>query len=429
MVARPLLRWIIALIAARAPGHRLQVTYADGSSTRLYDDDGPPEARIRFRTARAERHALLYFYQGLFEGYIEGEVELEGERPIATLAAMGHAALGEVAPRGWAGRLLTRNPLVRVRQLAQELRQSNRDRRRARDNAIFHYGHDPRFFEYLLGETVGYSEGYWPPGTTTLDDAKLNLYDYVARKLRLEPGMRVVEVGSGWGYMPMLLADRWGCEVTVYNPVPRQNDYMRARLARRGLGERIRIVEGDHRDIAREGARFDRYLSIGVFEHVGLTGYAEWVGSIAAALRPGGIGVLSTTTKMLREMTEYLTLKYIFPGGHLPSLPLTLEMMGRFGLTVLDCENLWPHYRRTVACWLANLERHWAAIHRLDPERFDERFRRIWTMYLAGTVETFDAGLDLFHITFIKGRDPEGYPMTRDALPAATAAPARDFYR
>ena len=142
--------------------------------------------------------------------------------------------------------------------------------------------------------------------------------------------------------------------------------------------------------------------------------------------------MLSTTTKMVTEMTEYLTLKYIFPGGHLPSLPRTLETMGRHGLTLLDAENLWPHYRRTVECWLDNLERHWPEIHALDPEAFDERFRRIWTMYLGGTVEAFGSGLDLLHLTFVKGRDASFHVDARDLLGDEMAVPAIDeieFYK
>jgi cyclopropane-fatty-acyl-phospholipid synthase len=222
--------------------------------------------------------------------------------------------------------------------------------------------------------------------------------------------------------MPLVMAKTYGVDVTVYNPVPRQNEYMRSRFARHGMAERIKVLERDHRDLRDEPEAYDRYVSVGVYEHVGKHGYRDWIESIAVALKPGGIGVLSTTTKMVRQMTEYLTLKYIFPGGHLPSLPLTLAMMDRFGLTVVDLENLWPHYRRTVACWRDNLDHHWEAIRTTDPSVFDERFRRIWTMYLEGTMETFQAGLDLFHIVFVKGRDPEFYPLTRDFLDPQTEA-------
>src|SRR4029434_7999908 len=102
----------------------------------------------------------------------------------------------------------------------------------AKLNAMAHYGHPSEFYECLLGDTVGYSEGYWADGTKTLNQPKHHLYDSVARKLRIQPGHRVVEVGSGWGYLPILMARDYGADVTVYNLVPSQNDYMRQRFTR-----------------------------------------------------------------------------------------------------------------------------------------------------------------------------------------------------
>jgi cyclopropane-fatty-acyl-phospholipid synthase len=408
------------------PTHRLRVTYADGSSSDCWQGDGEPEVEIVFKSQRAELHAAIEFYAGLFDGYIAGEIDILGEAAMTKLARVGHEAFDRWRKIGL-NRLFGQNPIVRIKQTLQQRRQDGRDLAQAKQNAIFHYGHDPRFFEYLLGDTVGYSEGYWPLGTDTLNQAKHNNYDRIARKLKLEPGLKVLEVGSGWGYLPILMAERYGAEVTIYNPVPRQNDYMRARFERHGLAERIRLVEGDHRDIAAEAGVYDRYVSIGVYEHVGRAGYDVWVGSIAAALKPGGIGMLSTTTKMVTEMTEYLTLRYIFPGGHLPSLPRTLETMDRHGLTLCDAENLWPHYQRTVQCWLDNLDRHWPEIQALDPVAFDERFRRIWTMYLGGTVEAFRSGLDLHHLVFVKGREAALHNEARDAGDGGAVLPESDI--
>lgn len=426
MLSRRLLRKIFSLMRSAHPTHRLRVTYADGSSSDCWQGDGEPEVEIVFKSQRAELHAAIEFYAGLFDGYIAGEIDILGEAAMTKLARVGHEAFDRRRKIGL-NRLFGQNPIVRIKQALQERRQDGRDLAQAKQNAIFHYGHDPRFFEYLLGDTVGYSEGYWPLGTDTLNQAKHNNYDRIARKLKLEPGLKVLEVGSGWGYLPILMAERYGAEVTIYNPVPRQNDYMRARFERHGLAERIRLVEGDHRDIAAEAGVYDRYVSVGVYEHVGRAGYDVWVGSIAAALKPGGIGMLSTTTKMVTEMTEYLTLRYIFPGGHLPSLPRTLETMDRHGLTLCDAENLWPHYQRTVQCWLDNLDRHWPEIQALDPVAFDERFRRIWTMYLGGTVEAFRSGLDLHHLVFVKGREAALHNEARDAGDRVAVLPESDI--
>ena len=281
-------------------------------------------------------------------------------------------------------------------------------------NAEFHYAIDRRFFEVMLGPTIGYSEGYWIEGTRTLDQAKYNNYEYICRKLRLKPGDRVVEVGSGWGFMPILMAKKYGAQVTVYNPVKAQNDFMTERFKLQGVADRIRVLEKDHRDIAGEAGAYNKFVSIGVQEHCGWNCYRDWIESIAGALRPGGIGVISTTSLMHREYTNSIITRHIFPGGHIPSLPLLLQMMDECGLSLVEVENLWPHYRRTLSEWLRNIETQWPDVQKLDPVFFDERFRRRWTCYLEGTIENFGYALDLSHIIFTKGRSGEFYDLTHE---------------
>jgi len=408
MVARLVLRRMFHAVAHQNGAPAIAVTFADGS---VYQNHGgaTPRIRITFKTPWAEWRTFLFFFEGLFESYIDEQVDLEGDRPITTLARLGHG-VNLVPAAFW--RNMLRNPLVAVRQGLQEWRQSNIDRERAIRNAELHYAFHQALYEHMLGETVGYSEGLWTPDTKTLTQAKYNNYEYVCWKLRLEPGLKVLEVGPGWGYMPIYMTKRYGVDVTVYNPVRQQNDYMRERFRRHGVGDRIRLVEGDHRDIAQERGRFDRFVSIGVHEHAGygLRQYRLWARSIAAALKDGGIGVVSTTSFMVRQMTNLLTLKYIFPGGHLPSLPATLAAFDGAGLMLIEVENLWPHYRRTVDEWQKNFAAHWPEIQKADPAAFTERFRRIWTMYLEGTVEVFRDSLDLSHIVFAKGRDANHFP-------------------
>jgi cyclopropane-fatty-acyl-phospholipid synthase len=405
---------IVGYFVGRAGTYRLRVTYADGSSRAFYEGGGEPDIHIVFKTARAERRAVLQFYQGLIEAYIDEEVDILGEQPFRKLVEIADVVLeNPTGRRSRAAAVFGKNPIVWTKQVLQERRQNNTSVAQAKANAIHHYGLPSAFFERLLDDTVGYSEGYWPAGTETLGQAKHNLYDHVARKMRIQPGHRVVEVGSGWGYLPLLMARHYGAEVIVYNPVPSQNVYMRERFARHGFGDSIRIHEKDHREIRAEPNAYDRYVSIGIYEHAGKDGGREWIEGIAAALRPGGIGLISTTAKMRQEMTDYLTLKYIFPGGRVPSLPHTLGIMRDCGLTVLDIENLWPHYARTARCWLEKFDREWPNIRAIDPSMFTERFRRIWTMYLSGICNTFRTNLELVHILFMKGRDEAAYSWDR----------------
>jgi cyclopropane-fatty-acyl-phospholipid synthase len=388
---------------------RLKVVFADGSV--VQNDTGPaePEITILFKSAAAERQAVLQFPDGLAEAWIDLDVDILGAQPVAKLGSLAHSAFA----RG-PGRVMPLNPFVRLRQILQERRTSNLSRAQAKRNAEFHYALDTRFFELVLGPTLGYSEGFWVEGTKTLEQAKYNNYEYVCRKLRLKPGEHVLEVGAGWGYMAILMAKKFGARVTVYNPVEAQNAFMRARFAKQGVADRIRVLEKEHRDIAREAGRYDKFVSIGVQEHAGRDCYRQWIASVAAALKPGGIGVISTTTLMHREYTNSVITRHIFPGGHIPSLPLMLKLMDECGLSLVEVENLWPHYQRTLEEWRKNFEMNWPAIQSLDPTRFDERFRRAWQFYLEGTIENFSYALDLSHIIFTKGRSAEGYDLTHD---------------
>lgn len=406
-LARRLVRQVFERIGV-SKRYRLRVELSDGTAISNHDGGADSDITVTFRTPGAERRMLFELFHGFLEAYIEGAIDISGEMPLTRLAEMAHDVYGDASKPS-----LAMSPITYLERLWHEHRHNNRDPAVAKRNADFHYAIDPRFFEFKLGDTVGYSEGYWVDGTTTLDQAKYNNYEYICRKLLLKPGDRVLEVGSGWGYMPMLMADKYGAEVTVFNPVARQNAYMAERLAKRGLGDRITLVEADHRDIAREAGRFDKFVSIGVHEHAGKDCYFSWMESIAAALRPGGIGVVSTTTLMPYELTNFIITKHIFPGGHIPSLPRILRSLNQYGLTLVDIECLWPHYQRTLVEWRRNLDRHWEKIHALDPAFFDERFKRRWTIYLEGTIETFGYSLDLMHIVFVKGRDADLYDATR----------------
>jgi cyclopropane-fatty-acyl-phospholipid synthase len=431
----PFQRWIRGLAKklisplGRARKYRLKVTYADGSTFENFVAAGEPDIQIVFKNPRGERRTVMYFPDGLIESWIDGGVDFLGSRPVMKLAELAHQAFADSPDRN-----MPVNPFVRVRQIARELRQNNRSHAKAKANADYHYAIDARFFEHMLGATVGYSEGYWTEGTQNLDQAKFNNYEYVCRKLRLKPGDKVLEVGSGWGYMPVYMAKKYGCEVTVYNPVKAQNDYMLERFKRQGVADRIRLYERDHRDIVQEGPNYDKFVTIGVQEHAGRWCYKQWANSIAAVLKPGGIGVISTTNLMHREYTNGIILERIFPGGHIPSLPLTVQMLDEAGLMLIEIESLWPHYQRTLAEWATNVERHWPEIRNLNPDFFNESFRRKWAFYLEGTIENFHYALDLSHIVFQKGRDSAGVHDLKDdpfrrAVKFATGADVIDPLR
>jgi cyclopropane-fatty-acyl-phospholipid synthase len=173
------------------------------------------------------------------------------------------------------------HPLTFAKRRYLEWRQNNRDFARAKRNATFHYGMPTQFFRLLLGETYGYSEGYWKEDTRSLDEAQHNNFDLICQKLMLGPETRLIEVGPGWGYMSMLAAGKYGADVTSYGLVASQNDGMRMLMSARKFSGRITLLEKDHRELSNEPASYDRFVSIGVHEHAGRDCNEQWIRSIA----------------------------------------------------------------------------------------------------------------------------------------------------
>jgi cyclopropane-fatty-acyl-phospholipid synthase len=375
----------------------LRVVFADGSS--YQNRSGDPVATVVFKRRSAQARMALLGYVGFFEAYFDGDVDILGERAVTRLMRMAYASAYPYRA----------HPLLVMMRKYLEWRDDNRDPAKAKANARRHYGLPYEFFRLFLGDDCLYAEGYWQEENASLEQAQRQRCDYICRKLLLSPGDRLVEVGSGWGYMAIHAAEHYGAQVVNYGLVPEQNRVMQQRIESRRLTDRIRIVEKDHRDLMQEPGAYDRYLSVGVYEHAGRACQPDWIKSIATALRPGGIGMISTTSYMEQFSTEFLTIRHVFPGGSIPSLPRTLELLDRFGLHVIEVEELGWHYQKTAEQWLTNFEKEWPRIQHLDPAVFTERFRRIWNYYLCGVIEGFRPGggnLNLHHITFTKGKAP-----------------------
>lgn len=393
-VVRALIRRIVDGVAAGQKYH-LRVVFCDGS-THDTPRIGDPDVTIVFHHRRAEWRMVLGGMFEFLEAYFDGDIDIVGAQGLRKLIHIGLST-----PFGRA-----EHPLTRFKRQLLEWRQNNRDPAQARRNAIAHYGLPTDFFRLVLGDTLGYSEGCWTADTQGLDEAQHDNFDLICRKLDLRPGDRLVEVGPGWGYLAMLAAGRYGADVTCYGLVRSQNDAMRALMQARRFGGRITLVEKDHRELAHETARYDRFVSVGVHEHAGRDCNEQWIASIARGLRLGGRGLISATFNIRQRPTNYATIKHIFPGGFIPSLAQTLIFMEKHGLSVQAIDNRSHHYHRTVEQWLRNFESRWERIRALDPGRFDEKFRRTWLFYLGGAAETFEAAREIihcYHITFVNG--------------------------
>jgi len=368
-----------------------------------------PAFTVRFRSEAALVALMTRGHMGLLESYFDQQVEVDGDLGAAFAAGLGS---------GFDGRF---NPIGDVENNLHEWRFSNRSVAQAKANARAHYGLGEAFYRLWLDEPLKmYTCGYWPDGTATLEQAQRNKIDHVCRKLRLAAGERFVDIGCGFGGFMFRALETTGALGAGLNTTTEQVDWLRDEIARRGVADRLTVREADFRSV---DAQYDKVVSIGVLEHAGRDQLAEVIQAHADFLRPGGLGLLHFIGHVGRHDTELFIRKHVFPGGWIPSLADALAAMERCGLEVVDVENLRRHYAPTLDAWAERFERRWPEIQALDPQRFTERFRRIWRSYLVGCAEMFrsPAGYThLFQIVFSKGNLTRGnYPMSRAHLYAS----------
>jgi cyclopropane-fatty-acyl-phospholipid synthase len=366
--------------------------------------DAEPAFTLRFHTEAALAATFLRGHIGLLEAYFDGEVDLEGGLGAALAAGMQAGFDNQsVAVNGLENNLL-------------EWRFNNRDPDRAKANARAHYGLGEAFYRLWLDEPLKmYTCAYWREGTSSLEQAQQDKIDHVCRKLRLAPGERYVDIGCGFGGFLFRALETTGALGTGVNTTTEQVQWLDAEIRRRGLQDQLRVREADFRDV---DAHYDKVVSIGVLEHAGRDQLAEVIRAHADFLKPGGLGLLHFIGHVGTRDTELFIRKHVFPGGWIPGLADVLVQMEHYGLEVLDVENLRRHYALTLDAWAGRFDANWPAIQALDPKRFDERFRRIWRVYLVGCAEMFrspSGQTHVFQVLFSKGNvSRAGYPMTRD---------------
>jgi len=251
-----------------------------------------------------------------------------------------------------------------------------------------------------------YTCAYFEHPEQSLEDAQLAKLDLVCRKLRLRPGERVVEAGSGWGALALHMAERYGARVRAFNVSGEQVAHARLAARRRGLAGAVEFVDGDWREIR---GRYDAFVSVGMLEHVGLSHFDALGRTIERALLPHGRGLLHFIAHSRPWPINPWLAKRIFPGSYIPALTEALPVLERHDLAVHDVENLRRHYARTLEHWSGRFERHVDGVK----SRYGDTFVRTWRLYLASSLAAFRAGTcQLFQVVFTR-RDDTALPWTR----------------
>ncbi|GGY41327.1 SAM-dependent methyltransferase [Parvularcula lutaonensis] len=279
----------------------------------------------------------------------------------------------------------------------------------SRHNVEHHYDLGNDFYRLFLDEDLQYSCAYWGPGVRTLEEAQEAKKRHIAEKLLIKPGMRVLDVGCGWGGMALTLARDYGAEVTGITLSPSQLAHAEARAERAGLSGRVRFLLTDYREIEE---RFDRVVSVGMLEHVGPRDLPVYFRRLAQLLEPDGAALVHSIGRAgpPRQTSPWIK-KYIFPGGHLPALSDLASPLESSGLWLTDLEVLRLHYAKTLRAWRERFEQH--ADH-IEREK-GEDFVRLWRFYLCGSEAAFTAGDQVvFQLQLAASR--EVVPLTRDYL-------------
>jgi len=391
----------IAALVARVLGdaaERLPVAIEAYDGSRLGPADAPativvrsPDALVRLAHAPSEL--------GLGRAYVTGDLDVQGDI-FAALELRDALPMVRIGARHAIG--LARLAGVRVlRPLpppSEEARLHGRRHSKARDAAAIahHYDVSNDFYRLVLGPSLTYSCAVWTDGTTTLEDAQANKHELICSKLGLEPGMRLLDIGCGWGGMLLHAAREHGVRAVGVTVSRAQAELAAKRVADAGLGDRVEVRLQDYRDV--DDGPYEAVSSIGMFEHVGLSRLATYFSTCFELLAPEGRllnhGISRPAHGRTRRRTRRRTPphpdrfidRYVFPDGELHELGVVVSAIQHAGFEARHVESLREHYARTLRCWVQNLERDWAdAVCEVG-----ERRARVWRLYMAASAVNFE---------------------------------------
>jgi cyclopropane-fatty-acyl-phospholipid synthase len=390
---------------------QLSVTWPDGSETTYRGAEPGPTAAMRLTTPEVVRRLVVNPALAVGECYMDQTlvpnsgpydlidvlmINLEHENSNHALARLNET----------------------FKRLTRRFAQFN-PAPRARRNVAHHYDLDGTLYSRFLDADRQYSCAYFPRGDETLDEAQEAKKRHIAAKLRLDrPGLEVLDIGCGWGGMALTLARDHGARVLGITLSTEQLAEARDRAERAGLSDRVQFELLDYRALDRQ---FDRIVSVGMFEHVGVGHYKTFFETVKRSLRPDGVALLHAIGRQSRPgATNPWIAKYIFPGGYCPALSEVFAAVEKSGLVTTDAEILRLHYAQTLHHWRQRFDAQRAEIAKL----YDERFCRMFEFYLAGSEISFRrGGMMIFQIQL--ARHQEAVPLTRDYMvEAERTAPA-----
>lgn len=395
--------WLLHRVAARlVKTGSLKITYPDGVTHAYGDGSGEP-VHAAIRTAHAARAIALDPMLALPEAFMDGEFEIVAGDLLGFLRIAFTNIRSDSAATPLTSRLVEG-----TRAAARRLQQVN-TAARARRNVHRHYDLSGEMYRLFLDADMQYSCAYFEKPDMTLEEAQAAKKRHIAAKLRLAPGQNVLDIGSGWGGLSLYLARRFDVNVLGVTLSTEQLSLAQQRAQEEGLEGQVHFELRDYRDLSE---RFDRIVSVGMFEHVGVNHFKAFFRKAATLLKPDGAMLLHTIGRSgPPTATAAFIRKYIFPGGYIPALSEVMTAIEKTGLMVTDVEVLRLHYADTLKAWRerfnANRDKAVAI--------YDERFARMWEFYLASSEASFRwDDLVVFQIQLARRNDV--LPVTRDYM-------------
>jgi cyclopropane-fatty-acyl-phospholipid synthase len=377
----------------------LTIVDSRGNSHRFGDGTGCP-VKLRINDPSIERRLVFDPELAVGEAYMNGQLEMEEGRIYDLLELVVPNAEAQRTPRWTRGLATSRYAIRRFKQFNPSSR--------ARRNVAHHYDIDGSIYDLFLDRDRQYSCAYFTNGAD-LDEAQLAKKRHLAAKLAIEPGQRVLDIGSGWGGLGLYLAKTTNCDVTGVTLSAEQLKVSRERAAKQGLSRSVRFEFEDYRRIT---GCFDRIVSVGMFEHVGINHYVTFFRKLRELLAEDGVALIHTIGRLEPPtVTNPFIAKYIFPGGYIPALSEVASAVERSGLIVTDLEILRLHYAETLRAWRERFLANWDKAAAIK----GEAFCRMWEFYLAGSEAAFRyQNLVVFQVQL--SRQIAALPITRDYM-------------
>jgi len=371
----------------------VRVTYWDGTTVKYGPDK--PLLHVTVHSPKAVRAIARHTSVGFGESYMDGLIDVKG--PIDQVNRMS----------------IENTPTNKVLRKVRLRRAKNSNRRgRQRGYIAHHYDIGNDFYKLWLDKSMTYSCAYFRKPSDSLEKAQSQKVDHILRKLQLKKGMHLLDIGSGWGTLLIRAAKEYGVTGVGVTLSRNQRAHAEEAAKKAGVDKLVKFELLNYQDLAERGDKFDRIVSVGMFEHVGKGNQPKYFSAIDKMLKPQGLSVLHTISHAHETPTDPWIDKYIFPGGYLPTVGQVVNQLPRYNFYLADYENLRMHYAMTLDEWLRRFELHKKEV--LD--MYDERFYRMWRLYLGSSSAAFRYGdLSLSQFVFTKGQNND-LPLTREFL-------------